>query len=132
MIMQKSGKTRIIINAFGAPHIAVKYEAEIGKLMVKQAKSDGQSGRIPSNAVIDQTTSEYYKQGAEKNRLRVLETLDSVTLMSAREIAAACGLSRETVVAVIQRLKAKGEVVGIPRGHYHIYRKVESCGTHHE
>jgi predicted transcriptional regulator len=132
MIMQKSGKTKTIINAFGAPHIAVKYEAAIGKLMIEKAKRENHVGRIPQSTLADAGAVYYYKLSAEKNRERVLAALHETTLQTAREVARAAGMSRETAIAVMRRLKTNGEVVSIPRGNYHVYRLGNSCGTHHE
>ena len=132
MNTQTNGKTKAIINAFGAPHIAVKYEAEIGKLMIEQAKREKHIGRIPQSTMADAGAVYYYKLSAEKNRERVLAALHETNLQTAREVARAAGMSRETAIAVMRRLKTKGEVVSIPRGNYHVYRLEISCGTHHE
>ena len=132
MNTQTNGKTKAIINAFGAPHIAVKYEAEIGKLMIEQAKREKHIGRIPQSTMADAGAVYYYKLSAEKNRERVLAALHETNLQTAREVARAAGMSREIAIAVMRRLKTKGEVVSIPRGNYHVYRLGISCGTHHE
>ena len=132
MNTQTNGKTKAIINAFGAPHIAVKYEAEIGKLMIEQAKREKHVGRIPQSTMADAGAVYYYKLSAEKNRERVLAALHDTEFQTAREVARAAGMSRETAIAVMRRMKSKGEVVSIPRGNYNVYRRGISCGTHNE
>lgn len=116
MIMQPNGKTRTIINAFGAPHIAVKYEAEIGKLMAKQAKKEGHRSALPRIISDDHAQLLFSKETAERNASRILAAMTCETFQSVSDIARNIDMGRETAVSVMRRLRSEGKVVAEPLG----------------
>ena len=116
MNMQQSGKTKTIINAFGAPHIAVKYEAEIGKLMAKQARKEGHKGVLPKIISDDHAQLLFSKETAERNASRILAAMTCETFQSVSDIARNIDMGRETAVSVMRRLRSEGKVVAEPLG----------------
>ena len=116
MNTQTNGKTKPIINAFGAPHIAVKYEAEIGKLMAKQAKKEGHKAALPKIISDDHAQLLFSKKTAEMNASRILAAMTHETFQSVSDIARNIDMGRETAVAVMRRLRSEGKVVAAPLG----------------